>query len=405
MGIRLILFNTFIIGIERQYMMKRLDNIDFARGFVMIIMTLDHTRDFIHVTGLTQNPTDLTTTTPILFFTRWITHLCAPTFVFLAGVSAYLYFKNEGLAKGRQFLLSRGIWLIILEFTIVNFGLWFDVQFHALMFEVIGAIGFGFIMLGLLLSLSARTLGIIGLVIIFGHNLLPLIPFAEGSVLKTILSLLFSPASFPISANTLFVIGYPPIPWIGIMLVGFASGMLFEFTEAKRKGLLLKIGISALALFIILRFINVYGDAPWSSQKSSLFTFLSFINVTKYPPSLLFVLLMLGITFLILYLSEGVKNKIVDVVMVYGRVPLFYFIVHFYLLHALMVVIMLLQGFKWNELDFGLFGMGRPKAESGVEIGTVYLIWISVVVLLYPVCKWYGNYKATHKEMKWLKYF
>lgn len=371
----------------------------------MIIMALDHTRDFMHVTGLTQNPTDLATTTPILFFTRWITHLCAPTFVFLAGVSAYLYFKNEGLAKGRQFLLSRGIWLLILEFTIVNFGLWFDIEFHVLLFEVIGAIGFGFIVLGLLLTLSARTLGIIGLIIVFAHNALPIIPFAEDSLLKTILSPLFGRSAFPISPNILFIMGYPPIPWLGIMLVGFASGMLFEFSESKRKSLLLKIGISSLVLFVLLRFINVYGDEPWSLQKNSVFTFMSFINVTKYPPSLLFALSTLGITFLILYFSEGVKNKVMDVVMVYGKVPLFYFIVHFYLLHTLMIVIMLLQGFKWSELNFGAFGSGRPKdVESGVELWAIYLIWISVVVLLYPVCKWYGKYRADHKEKKWLKY-
>ncbi len=394
-------FRVFFLNL-----MKRLNTIDFTRGFVMIIMALDHTRDFMHVTGLTQDPTDLTTTTPILFFTRWITHLCAPTFVFLAGVSAYLYFKNEGLAKGRQFLLSRGIWLIILEFTIVNFALWFDIEFHVLLFEVIGAIGFGFVVLGLILSVPARTLGIIGLIIVFAHNALPIIPFAEGSVLKAILSPLFGRTAFPITPNVLFVMGYPPIPWLGIMLVGFASGMLFEFTESKRKILLLKIGVSSLVVFVLLRFINVYGDAPWLSQKNSVFTFISFINLTKYPPSLLFTLCMLGITFLILYFSDGVKNKVMDVAMVYGKVPLFYFIVHLYLLHALMIVIMLLQGFQWGEMNFGAFGSGRPKdVESGVELWVVYLIWICVVVLLYPICKWFGNYKANHKDVKWLKYF
>lgn len=384
--------------------MKRLTSIDFTRGFVMIIMALDHTRDFMHVTSLTQSPTDLTTTTPVLFFTRWITHLCAPTFVFLAGVSAYLYFKNEGMAKARQFLLSRGIWLLILEFTVVNFGLWFDIHFQAFMFEVIGAIGFGFIVLGLVLSVSARTLGIIGLIIVFCHNLFPVIPFAEGSILRTTLSPLFGPASFPLTPSVIFIIGYPPIPWLGIMLVGFASGMMFELEDEKRKNILLKIGVGALLLFVVIRIVNVYGDAPWSLQKNGLLTFLSFINVTKYPPSLLFVLLMLGITFLILYFADGVRNKAVDFVMVYGKVPLFYFIVHFYLLHLLMVIIMLLQGFQWQELDFNPFGFGRPKAQSGVELWVIYVIWISVVLALYPVCKWFGNYKKVHSENKLIKY-
>jgi uncharacterized membrane protein len=384
--------------------MKRLYNIDFTRGFVMIIMALDHTRDFMHVTSLTQSPTDLTTTTSILFFTRWITHLCAPAFVFLAGVSAYLYFKNAGIEKGRQFLLSRGLWLIVLEFTVVNFGLWLDIHFQAFMFEVIGAIGFGFIVLGLVLSVSIRTLGIIGVIIVFGHNLVPLIPFTEGSVLRSILSPLFGSASFSISSTVIFIIGYPPIPWLGIMLVGFASGILFEFDEQKRKKLLLRVGGSALVLFVVIRFINVYGDAPWSLQKNFLFTFLSFMNVTKYPPSLLFVLLMLGITFLILYFADGIKNKVVDVVSVYGKVPLFYFLLHFYLLHIMMVVMMLLQGFHLQELDFNPFGFGRPKGESGVELGVIYVIWVGVVVALYPVCKWYGRYKMVHSENKWLKY-
>ncbi len=384
--------------------MKRLDSIDFTRGFVMIIMALDHTRDFVHIPALTQSPTDLATTTPILFFTRWITHLCAPTFVFLAGVSAYLYFKSEGIAKGRQFLLSRGIWLIVLEFSIINFGLWFDIHFHVLLLEVIGAIGIGFLLLGLSLKASAKTLCIIGLAIIFFHDLLPLIPFAEGSILKMILSPLFLPSTVELSPGYLFVIGYPPMVWLGIMLVGFGSGMLFEVSDSSRKSLLLKIGLSSLALFVIMRFINVYGDAPWSSQKDAVFTFLSFINVTKYPPSLLFTLLMLGITYLILFFSDGAKGKVIDIAMVYGRVPLFYFIVHFYLLHSLMLIIMLLQGFQWSDLNFGAFGFGRPKTENGLELWAVYLIWISVVVALYPVCKWYGKYKAEHKEKKWLKY-
>jgi len=198
--------------------------------------------------------------------------------------------------------------------------------------------------------------------------------------------------------------GYPPIPWLGIMLVGFASGMLFEFEDQKRKGLLLKVGVVALVLFVVIRFINVYGDAPWSSQKNFLFTFLSFINVTKYPPSLLFVLLMLGITFLILYFADGIKNKVVDVVSVYGKVPLFYFLLHFYLLHIMMVVMMLLQGFHFQELDFNPFGFGRPKGESGVTLWAIYVIWVSVVIALYPVCKWYGKYKMVHSENKWLKY-
>ena len=385
--------------------MKRLTSIDFTRGFVMIIMALDHTRDLMHTASLTQSPTDLTTTTPILFFTRWITHLCAPTFVFLSGTSAYLSFKNKNdLAASRKFLLSRGAWLIIVEFTLVNFALWFDIHFNIFFFEVIAAIGFGFIVLGLLLKVPAKTLGILGLIIIFCHNLFAAIPFAADSVIKSILSPLFMQVAIPLSAKKIFIVGYPPIPWLGIMLVGFAAGKFFELPDIKRKNLFLKIGLSALALFIIIRFINIYGDPfSWARQKNGLFTFLSFMNITKYPPSLIFCLVTLGITFLILSFADGIKNKFTDIVVVYGKVPLFYFLLHFYIIHSIMFAMVFLQGFKSSDLIFG-FGFGRPKEGSGVSLGIIYLIWISVVIALYPICKWYGKYKENHKEKKWLRY-
>jgi uncharacterized membrane protein len=197
---------------------------------------------------------------------------------------------------------------------------------------------------------------------------------------------------------------YPPIPWLGIMLAGFASGQLFKFSLMKRKKIFLTIGIAALCMFIIVRFINIYGDSiPWSVQKNSLYTFLSFINVTKYPPSLAFCLLTLGVLFIILSLAEGLKNRFSDFVMVYGKVPLFYFLVHFYLIHLLMFAMVYLQGFKTSELVFG-FDFGRPKEGSGVNLFTIYLIWIGVVIVLYPVCTWYGKYKAEHREKLWLRY-
>ncbi|MEO6870234.1 MAG: heparan-alpha-glucosaminide N-acetyltransferase domain-containing protein [Ginsengibacter sp.] len=386
--------------------MKRITSIDFTRGIVMIIMALDHTRDLMQVNSLTQSPTDLTTTTPILFFTRWITHFCAPTFVFLAGLSAFLSFKNKNdVAASRKFLLTRGVWLIILEFTLVNFGMFFDIHFNSFIFEVIAAIGLGFIILSLLLKVTVKTIGMIGLCIIFGHNLFSLIPFAEGSLVKTILSPFFVPGAFPITSKIIFVIAYPPIPWLGIILVGFAAGKIFQLDPKRRKQIFFKISLTALALFVIIRFINIYGDSsPWSVQKNGLYTFLSFINVTKYPPSLLFCLLMLGGMFLILSLAENLKIKLNNFVIVYGKVPLFYFLIHFYLIHLLMLVMVYLQGFKASDLIFG-FNFGRPKTGSGVSLFMIYLIWISVVIVLYPVCKWYGKYKMVHQEKKWLRYF
>lgn len=387
--------------------MKRITSIDFTRGLVMIIMALDHVRDFIHVDAVSQSPTNLSTTTPILFFTRWITYLCAPTFVFLAGTSACITFKKENnLVQSRKFLLKRGLWLVLLEFTLVNFGLYFDPGFHNFLFEVIAAIGFGFIMLSLLIKFSVKSIAIIGLLIICCHNLLPLIPFSEGSMVKTILMPFFGVAGFPVSSQTTFVVAYPPVPWLGIMLAGFASGKLFELPVAKRKMIFLKIGSGALFLFAVVRFVNIYGDPSlWSAQKDGVYTFLSFMNVTKYPPSLLFCLITLGIMFLILAFAEQAHNTKAKILTVYGRVPLFYFLVHFYLIHLIMIAVMFFQGIHFADMDFASGGFGRPKvAASGLQLWAVYLIWVGVVVVLYKPCAWFGKYKAAHKEKVWLKY-
>lgn len=371
----------------------------------MIIMALDHVRDLMHVDSITQIPTDLATTSPLLFFTRWITHLCAPIFVFLAGTSVYLSLQNKNnFSEKRALLIKRGFWLIFIEFTIVNFGLFFDIGFHTLLFEVIAAIGFGFIILGLLLKINSKTLGIIGLTIIVCHNLLPIIPFAENSIFKAVLTPFFSPLVIPFSGRT-FIMGYPPIPWLGIMLVGFATGKFFEMETEKRKKLFTKIGLSSLSLFFVIRFINIYGDPVlWTSQKDSIFTFLSFMNITKYPPSLLFCLATLGILFLLLAFAEQFHNSIKKVTLVYGKVPLFYFVVHFYVIHVFTLIMLFVQGFNWSQLEFTSGTFGRPKGlESGLTLWAIYLIWIFVVALLYKPSQWFGKYKAENNYW-WLKY-
>ena len=386
--------------------LKRIESIDFVRGVVMIIMALDHTRDFMHIDSLSQNPLDLATTTPLLFFTRWITHFCAPVFVFLSGTSAFLSFKNRAnIVKSRHFLVSRGIWLIILEFTVINFAIWFDLHFRVLIFEVIAAIGFGFIFLSFLLKMPAIVIGAIGLVIIFGHNLLSGIQFEDNSIIKLILSPLLNFNLFSVTPQFSFIISYPLIPWFGIMLTGFAAGRFFELPAEQRKKTFLGAGISALLAFVILRYLNLYGDQSlWSVQKDSLFTFLSFINVSKYPPSLLFSLMTLGVMFLVFFISDGLKNRFMKIVSVYGRVPFFYFVIHLYLVHSLMIAIMFLQGFHWNDLSFDMFQYGRAGSGSGIRLTAVYLVWLAVVVFLFPLCKWFGNYKFTNKEKWWLRY-
>ncbi|MDZ4711415.1 MAG: heparan-alpha-glucosaminide N-acetyltransferase domain-containing protein [bacterium] len=385
--------------------MKRINSIDIVRGIVMIIMALDHTRDLLHITSITQQPTDLATTTPMLFFTRWITHLCAPTFVLLSGASAYISLKNiNNVTESRNHLLTRGIWLIILDLTLINFGVWFDIHFNVLLFDVISAIGFGFIILSLLLKCSAKTIGIIGLLIIFLHNLSPNLPLAETSLFKRLLMPFFAPNAFPLGRGITFVVGYPPIPWLGIILAGFWVGSIFNKTVESRKKLFLIIGFSSLLLFVLLRFINIYGDSfQWTTQKNYLFTFMSFINVTKYPPSLLFCLLTLGIMFLILSFVEGMKSKFTDSATVYGKVPLFYFVIHWFIIHPIMFAIVFLQGFKSSDLLFG-FNFGRPKETSGVELWAIYLIWLAVLIILLPLCKRYGQYKEDHKDKRWLRY-
>mgnify|MGYP002143674962 FL=1 len=372
----------------------------------MVIMALDHIRDLMHTTSLIEDPTNLATTTPILFFTRWITHLCAPTFVLLSGTSAYFSLKNsQSVAESRKFLLTRGLWLIVLEFTIINFGIWFNIHFDLLMQQVICAIGGGLIILALLLTLPARTIGVIGLVIIVGHNLLDGLQLSTSPLLEKAFFVLFRPRLFPVTSNLQFLVSYPIVPWAAILLAGFACGKLFEMPDEQRKKLFLRIGLASLFLFSLLRFSNLYGDpVKWTVQQTGLFTFLSFINVTKYPPSLLFVLVTLGITFLVLSFMDGVKNRFTGIISVYGKVPLFYYLIHWYVVHGLMFAMVFLQGFGIQDLQFGAFNFGRPRTGTGVELPMIYLIWFCVVASLYPLCKWYGRYKETHRDNKLLRY-
>lgn len=386
--------------------MKRIESIDKVRGLVMVIMALDHVREFLHVTAATADPLNLQTTTFLLFMTRWVTHLCAPAFVFISGISAFLYFnRSASLKEARKFLLIRGIWLVLLEVTLVNFALWFDIRFRLVILEVIGAIGFGFILLSMMLRLSPRTIGITGIVLVFTHDLWTLLPPVTNPVLTVAATVFFRPGLTPFGEGFAFLSSYPVVPWLGIMLAGYWAGGLYLQPADRRKKVLWQTGVGALVLFVLLRILNFYGDpAPWSVQTNTLFTVLSFINVTKYAPSLLFTLVFTGFALLLLFISEGKDRHAGRFTLAFGRVPLFFFIIHLYIIHLLMFGVFLLQGFVWKDFRFGAFMNGRPAETAGLELGWIYVLWIVLVFLLYPLCRWYGKIKAAESGGSILKY-
>ncbi|HLX67626.1 MAG TPA: heparan-alpha-glucosaminide N-acetyltransferase domain-containing protein [Puia sp.] len=393
--------------------MKRIASIDIARGLVMVIMALDHTRDFLDSWSRTNSPTNLGVTTPLLFFTRWITHFCAPAFVFLAGTSIAIQLaRSTDRNTTRGWLLRRGLILIAVEFTIMNFGFSFDPKFPVLIFEVIGTIGIGMILLSLLSRLSIRWLLPITAVIFFGHDLLPLPPPMAMStpnsslILPILRALAWVPGNFQVTPNLLILVAYPILPWLGIMLTGFVVARWFEKPAPERKRLFLRTGLITLGLFIILRLINVYGDPdPWSAQKVPLLSFLSFLNVTKYPPSLAFSLLTLGGLFLVLAISEQIESPISRTLLVFGRVPLFYFVVHFYAIHLLVIIVAAAQGFNLPKISFGAFQFGPPATAGSLPTWCIYPIWIAIVAIMYPLSRWYGRYKESHPEKGFLRYF
>jgi uncharacterized membrane protein len=379
--------------------MNRIYTIDVIRGLVMVIMALDHVRDLLHTPALTQDPTNLSTTTAPLFLTRWITHLCAPTFVFLSGTSAYLSLRRRNTADRRFWLLKRGLVLLALELTLINFAFWTDLQFRTLMLQVIFVIGVGLMLLSGLSRLSVRWLAGIGLGIVVLHDLLLLIPTFPNPAAQLFWSLLFKTQLFPISPQFMLLVAYPVVPWFGIMLVGYACGSVFTQPVEERKKQLLSLGAISVGLFLIIRFINIYGDAaPWSVQANTLFTVLSFLNVSKYPPSLLYTLLMLGIMFMLLWAADGAANPFSRWLMVYGNVPLFYYLIHWYLVKSAMIGMMLTQGHNLSDLIIGPLSFGRPP-DSGVSLTMMYLVWLGLVAVLYPLCRWYGQYKASHQNV------
>ncbi len=389
---------------------NRIESIDILRGLVMVIMALDHVRDYTNFGYLYNDPTNLDTTTPMLFFTRWITHFCAPVFVFLAGTSAFLHgSKQASKNKLAKFLFTRGLWLVFIELTVVNFAWTFDVGLGLHIFQVIWAIGVCMMILAGLVYLPNKLLLPIGLIIVFGHNLLDGI-IRQGNDPLSLLWYFTHQQGFAAfdDGNSLLFIAYPFLPWLGLMVLGYCFGQFYQkgFDTTTRKKWLLYLGFGALGLFIIIRCFNTYGNLTlWSKQKNELFTLMSFINTSKYPPSLLFSLMTLGPAILFLYVIESVKNWFTSFLVVIGRVPFFYYILHLYLIHGIGIIGIIVLGEHWKELILTPQRFtGGFLADKGFNLWVTYAVWLLVVAILYPLCKKYMIYKSNNKDKWWLSY-
>lgn len=386
---------------------QRIQSIDIIRGLVMLIMALDHVRDFFHSDAMIHDPTDLTTTTPILFFTRWITHFCAPAFVFLSGVSAYIAGRRKTKKELRGFLIKRGIWLVFVDLVIISFALTFSPLYNLIVMQVIWAIGFSMILLGLLTTTSVRVIVIIGFVLVFGHNIFDYIPLQQGTAGATLISMFVNGAQtfIPLGSGRVLAVFYTALPWTGVMFLGYGLGTLYNHPNAiKRKQVLFLLGLCVTILFVVVRSVNIYGDpSHWTVQKEGVYTFLSFINTTKYPPSLLYACMTIGPALILLSLTEQAENRLSKILIIYGRVPFFYYILHIFLIHTLCMILFFASGYSVKDIvDPVIPFLFRPKA-FGFDLWVVYLIWLCLIVSLYWPCKWFNKYKATHAQW-WLSY-
>ena len=395
---------------------NRIQSIDVLRGLVMVIMALDHVRDFFFKAdmsgggaSLAMDPTNLATTTPWLFFTRWITHFCAPTFVFLAGTSVFLMEQKKTKSEISVFLIKRGFWLVFVELIIITFGWTYNPFFNVFILQVIWAIGISMILLGIIVLLPFWLIFALGIIIVFGHNLLDY-PEINKNLRGGWLSDLIYFSNFSIYSlgkDHLFLIVYAFLPWLGVMMLGYCFGKLYGHTIDplwRRKRLLL-LGSSLVLLFIILRLLKGYGDpVPMSQQpRGSVFTFLSFLNVNKYPPSLAFLSITIGAAMIVLALLENVQSKVTGFFRTYGRVPMFYYILHFYIIHTIAIIVFFAEGFSTNEIVTKDNPFLFKPPGFGFGLPGVYAVWLVVFLVLYPLCKKYDRYKSTHKQW-WLSY-
>lgn len=380
----------------------RLDAIDFLRGLVIVIMALDHSRAFF--TNVTEFvPTDLSKTTAALFITRWITHFCAPTFVFLAGIAAYIYgSRGNTKAELSRFLFTRGLWLILLELTFIRcLGWYLNFNYAHTRGGVIWAIGWSMIVLAGLIHLPMWVIIAFGFTLITGHNLLDSWQIESFDSLRWLWAILHVPNDIQLRPGIIFFTQYPLIPWIGVMAIGYCFGALFKSEQQARRALFIRLGIIITALFFIIRLLNRYGDpVQWTAQKNNLFTFFSILNCEKYPPSLSFLLMTLGPAIITLGIFDrdwsGWKNPFI----IFGRVPMFFYLLHLPLLRVGVIADAVAKyGAK-------VFSLATDKAPPGWghDLPMIYLIWLAVILMLYPVCRWFAEYKQRNRDVWWLSY-
>lgn len=386
---------------------KRIASIDMLRGLVMILMALDHVRDYFSADAFLFEPNDLTQTSGAIFWTRFITHYCAPVFVFLAGTSAFFVGQRRDKNSLAKWLIKRGLWLIIVEFTIIKFAWFFKLDFSILQFLVIWILGICMIFLAGFIYLPKKLTLAICFIGIFGHNLLDGFN-PTGEITSFIWSFLhqFSIMEY---GNITYMTVYLIIPWIFVIPLGYYLGELYlpKIEPLFRRKKLRQWGLGMVLLFLILRFLNIYGDpVPWSTQNSLGFTVMSFFNVSKYPPSLLYLLITLGPSLIFLSLAEKWKGSFFDKMVVIGRVPMFFYVIHIYLIHILALFAAMATGFKASDMVIDLWINMSPELTGyGFSLGAVYLIWLVIILGLYPLCNSYNNYKNKHRDKWWLSYF
>jgi uncharacterized membrane protein len=385
----------------------RLREIDMLRGLVIALMALDHVRDYFLSGSFMFSAVDPDRSYAALYATRWITHLCAPTFVFLAGVSAFLQAaKGKPVAQLSRFLFVRGLWLVALEMTVISFA-WSFAMPYPLFLQVIWAIGCSMAALAALVWLPRGAVLVIGIAIVAGHNLLgPVTPDQFGAF-SIVWKALHEGGRIMVDGAPIGSISYPVLPWIGVMALGYGLGSIFLESPEKRDRMLVMLGLAMIALFVALRWFNLYGDPrPWTPREELVRSVMAFLNVQKYPPSLMYVLATLGIAFLLIPILARLRGAAARVLLDFGAVPFFFYVAHLYVVHALSIGANAALGRDVSGLfDFFVNMIRGPDRylHLGFSLGGVYVAWIVVLALLYPLCRWWASVKRRRREW-WLSY-